>query len=111
VRIALAGAFVLVLAALCVLSSGCAVTYTLPNGGELGAYTGLAPSDEVQTVDMSVVGISVDATRQSLDIGYKKIRQTRIPAFDRPSLIPSVLFSTTVESDGLTDRLEVKEKP
>ena len=94
----------------CVLLSGCAVTYTLPSGASLGAYTGLAPSDEVQTVDMSVIGISVDATRQSLDIGYKKIRQTRVPAFDKPSLVPSVLFSTTVESDGLTDTLKVGEK-
>ena len=94
----------------CLVVAGCAVTYTLPNGAELGAYTGLAPSDEVQTVDMSVIGISVDATRQSLDIGYKKIRQTRIPAFDRPSLVPSVLFSTTVESGGVTDKLEVREK-
>jgi hypothetical protein len=94
----------------CLVLSGCAVTYTLPNGGELGAYTGLAPSDEVQTVDMSVIGISVDATRQSLDIGYKKIRQTRVPAFDKPSLVPSVLFSTTVGSDSLTDTLKVGEK-
>ena len=90
---------------------GCAVTYTLPNGAVLGAYTGLAPGDELQTIDMSVIGISVDATRQSLDIGYKKIRQTRIPAFDRPSLVPSVLFSTSVTESGLTDQLKVGEKP
>lgn len=98
--------------ALALVVSGCAVTYTLPGeGGTVGAYTGLAPSDEVQTVDMAVIGISIDATRQSLDIGYKKIRQTRIPAFDKPSLVPSVLFTTTVGDSSITDQLRVGEKP
>ena len=96
----------------CTMLCGCAVTLSDEAGVRAaGFFTGLAPSDEVQTLDVSVIGLSVDATRQSFDLGYKKYRMTRIPAFDRPSLVPSVLFTTTVGDAAVTDTLKVGEKP
>ena len=93
------------------LLSGCALTYTTPAGATVGAYTGLAPGDELQTLDATVIGISVDATRQSLDIGYKKLRMTRIPTYEEPAVVPSVLFTTTVDDSSITDKLSVGEAP
>ena len=94
--------------------SGCALTHTTPDGHVYGVYPGLAPSDEVQTGEVTIIGVSVDAARDSIDIGYKKIRMTRVPAFDKPALVPSVTTTTSVNSSfgtSITDTLKVGEKP
>lgn len=98
-------ALLTLLAYVLVTSTGCAITAS-------GIYPGLAPGDEVQTIDVTVIGISLDATRDSLDIGYKKLRLTRVPSFEEPVLIPSVEATTTAETSihggtTITDRLEV----
>jgi hypothetical protein len=82
--------------------TGCAVTYARPGGVSFGIYPGVAPAeDTIQTLDFTVVGVSIDATRESLDIGYKAGRVTSIPTSCKDVTVPSVLSAKSV-SGSLT---------
>lgn len=85
------------LALAAVLLSGCAITYARPGGVSLGVYPGLAPNaGTIQTLDFTIVGVSIDATRESLDIGYKAGRVTSIPTSCKEVTVPSVLSTKSV---------------
>jgi len=97
------GLLVLLLA---LAASGCALTYTSEGGAAVGLYPGLAPSDEVQTLDVTIVGISIDATREAIDLGYKRMQMTRIPGYEEPTFVPTV--STTTSTGAGAAQVEQK---
>lgn len=91
------GLLVWALIGVAILLEGCALTHTTASGESFGLYPGLAPAeDTIQTIDFTVVGVSIDATRQSLDVGYKAGRITSIPV--RCEAAPGVPGVTSAKS-------------
>ena len=95
--------------------NGCAAVYTFEQGDTAGVYLGsIPPSSNVATIDMTVVGIDLDAARNSVTVGYKRGRVTSIPAAEPPLSFPTLNSSTTIKTGlgiGATieDSLEVNK--
>lgn len=81
---------------------GCAITHG--PGAEWGVYPVSKAGEEVQTLTLSNVGIKIIGSSNTangmpeIDIGYQRAQFTRVPAWPRDRVVPSVTATSTVDA-------------
>jgi hypothetical protein len=79
---------------LMVLLSGCTFTHS-KDGNSLSLFQ-LSASDEIQSSTYTTIGIALMPETGTVNIGYIRAQNIRIPIFDAPSIVPDVAITTTV---------------